>query len=376
MEVSFGVIVGGVRSMSVKQFRFYQSEVPNSRVRLSFFPQLRFFAVLALLALWSVQAAAQCYVYVPTHKSNSVAIIRTGTNQVEYVVPVQVQPLAAAAMPNPSFPGYSNIVYVTNSGWFLGSNSVSVIDLNSGNGTTGPAVVATIPVGRFPIGVAFTPNGAFAYVVNDGDNSVSVIDTTLRAVVATIGVGASPWGVRFTPDGAYAYVTNQASNDVSVINTATKVVAATVPVGNNPDGLAVTPDGAFVYVENYLSNSVSVISTATNSVVNTIAVGTRPIDIAILPNGASAYVVNDGDNDVSVINIATNGVTGTISVQSNPRGIAISPAGGFAYVSNRVSNTLSVIDTNTNSVAATVSGVALFPEGVAVAGIQSGDGCG
>jgi YVTN family beta-propeller protein len=57
---------------------------------------------------------------------------------------------------------------------------------------TGPAVVATIPVGHFPIGVAFTPNGAFAYVVNCSDNTVPVIDPTQRTVVATIGVGAGP----------------------------------------------------------------------------------------------------------------------------------------------------------------------------------------
>jgi DNA-binding beta-propeller fold protein YncE len=40
--------------------------------------------------------------------------------------------------------------------------------------------MATIPVGNFPIGVAFTPNGDFAYVVNSNANSVSVIDTATR----------------------------------------------------------------------------------------------------------------------------------------------------------------------------------------------------
>jgi len=63
--------------------------------------------------------------------------------------------------------------------------------------------------------------------------------------------------VAVTPNGAFAYVTNQGTNDVSVISTATNAVVATIPVGSNPLGLAITPDGAFAYITNYLSNNVS-----------------------------------------------------------------------------------------------------------------------
>src|SRR4029077_17311696 len=119
-------------------------------------------------------AAAQCHVYVPTHKSNSVAVIDTTVDRVVAVIPVQIQPLAVAMTPNGSF------AYVTNSGWMFGSNSVSVID------TASNTVVTTIPVGSFPVGVAITPNGAFAYVANFNSNSVSVINTTTNTVTGTI----------------------------------------------------------------------------------------------------------------------------------------------------------------------------------------------
>jgi YVTN family beta-propeller protein len=69
----------------------------------------------------------------------------------------------------------------------------------------------------------------FAYVTNRGSNSVSVIDTASNTVVATIPVGAFPEGVAITPDGTRAYVTNE-SNTVSVIDTATNTVVATIPV--------------------------------------------------------------------------------------------------------------------------------------------------
>jgi YVTN family beta-propeller protein len=75
----------------------------------------------------------------------------------------------------------------------------------------------------------------FAYVVNSGDGTVSVIDTATNTVVGTpIPVGREPFGVDVTPDGKHAYVANRGSNSVSVIDTATKMVVATVAVGMFP----------------------------------------------------------------------------------------------------------------------------------------------
>jgi len=81
----------------------------------------------------------------------------------------------------------------------------------------------------------------FAYVTNRGSNSVSVIDTASNTVVATIPVGAFPEGVAITPDGTRAYVTDFVSNTVSVIDTATNTVVVTIGVGLFPTGAAITP---------------------------------------------------------------------------------------------------------------------------------------
>jgi YVTN family beta-propeller protein len=116
--------------------------------------------------------------------------------------------------------------YVTNNG----SNTVSVID--TGNNT----VVATIPVGFLPFGIAITPDGTRAYAANESSNTVSVIDTATNTVIATIPVGQTPFGVAITPDGTRAYVTNLNTNTVSVIDTATNIVIATIPVGLAPEG--------------------------------------------------------------------------------------------------------------------------------------------
>ena len=58
--------------------------------------------------------------------------------------------------------------------------------------------------------------------------------------------------------GPYAYITNQYDNTVSVINTVTNTVTATIPVGNTPIGIAINPAGTRAFVANSVSGNVSV----------------------------------------------------------------------------------------------------------------------
>src|SRR5258708_6750122 len=114
-------------------------------------------------------------------------------------------------------------------------------------------VSASIPVGSGPVAVAITPDGTRAYVVNEGDSTISVIDTVTNTVVGSpIGVSI-PRGSLFqadlavTPDGGHVYVAG--GPIVTAIATATNTVSTTisgVPPGSL--GLAITPDGASVYV--------------------------------------------------------------------------------------------------------------------------------
>jgi YVTN family beta-propeller protein len=52
------------------------------------------------------------------------------------------------------------------------------------------------------VGVAITPDGTHAYVTNFRDTTVSVIATATNTVVATIPVGSGPAGVAITPSPA------------------------------------------------------------------------------------------------------------------------------------------------------------------------------
>ena len=217
----------------------------------------------------------------------------------------------------------------------------------------------------------------FAYVTNELDDTVSVIDTATNDVVDTdsgtpgeqnIPVGDFPQGVAITPDGSRAYVANKGDGTVSVIDTNTNMVDDTVilPALSGPFAVAVTPDGTRLYVTNEFSDTVSVIDTATNSVIADpggdgtpdITVGTSPQGVAITPDGRRAYVANGGSGTVSVIDTdpsspGFNTVVDTVTVGSDPFGVAITPDGSRAYVANNGADTVSVIDTATNALADT-----------------------
>jgi YVTN family beta-propeller protein len=269
--------------------------------------------------------------------------------------------------------------YVINDGNF----TVSVID------TASNTIATTIPVDD-PSAVVITPDGTHAYVTSRSENTVFVIDTAKNAVVATIAVGSFPSGVAITPDGTrpsgrddrrhqpLAYVTNEIDNTVSVINAVSNTIVATIAVGNEPIGVAFTPDGTLAYVTNTNDNTVSVIDTARNKVVATIPMGNAPVAVAITPDGTDpyerdnhrhqplAYVTNSADNTVSVIDTASNTVAATIPVGNQPIGVTITPDGSnpyehddhrdqlLSYVTNFADDTVSVIDTASNKVVATI----------------------
>src|ERR1700716_706700 len=103
-----------------------------------------------------------------------------------------------------------------------------------------------------------TTPGRFIYVTNQLATTLSVIDGSNYTVVATVPVGTSPAGVAVSPDGRYAYIAVGGDDAVSVFNPATNTIASTValPAGSSPSGVALRPDGQFLYVADGGSNSV------------------------------------------------------------------------------------------------------------------------
>jgi YVTN family beta-propeller protein len=230
--------------------------------------------------------------------------------------------------------------------------------VNNGDNTVTPISLASytagtpIAAGNGADAIAVAPGGARAYVVDLGSSSVTPINTENDTAGPQIAVGADPFAIAITPNGATAYVVNNGDNTVTPINLATNTAGTPIAVGSFPDSIAITPDGSTAYVTNPGDNTVTPINTSTNTAGPPIVVGSGPQHVAITPDGDTAYVANLGGT-ITPIDTATNTAGAAISVGSNPS-IVISPNGATAYVLSG-SNTLTPIDTATNVAGAPIS---------------------
>src|SRR5438093_565002 len=116
-------------------------------------------------------------------------------------------------------------------------------------------VVATVPVGSVPEGVAYDSAKGEVFVTNLVDGTVSVISDSTNAVVATMPVQSGPIGVAYDSVRGEVFVASVGFNTVSVISDSTNTIVALVPVAG-PQGVAYDSAKDEVFVANSLSNTV------------------------------------------------------------------------------------------------------------------------
>ncbi len=141
----------------------------------------------------------------------------------------------------------------------------------------------------------------YIYVANSGDNTVSVINGASNAVVATIPVGTTPKGVAYNPTNNKVYVTN--TTTTSVIDPNTNTVVTTIPSAGGCD-VVVNPNTNKIYVAN---GGLTIIDGATNTVVGSASSGGQHCMLSINPttnmiyggNGNYLQIINGNDNTVT-----------------------------------------------------------------------------
>lgn len=223
-------------------------------------------------------------------------------------------------------------------------------------------VISTINVGQRPTGTAISPDGEKVYITNQFNNSISVISTLTNKVISNISLkNGAPTGIAVSPDGKSLYVVNLGLNTLSVLDATSGNVISTIAVGGYPVGVVVSPDGSNVFVTNSSNNITDYNTVKGNS--TTIAVAKGPYEVAVSPDGTRLYATNSGGNMVTVIDVLRGAILTTIPVGTNPEGLAISPDGSTLYVANESSGNVSVINTGINKVVTTI-GVGSQPIGI------------
>jgi YVTN family beta-propeller protein len=68
--------------------------------------------------------------------------------------------------------------------------------------------------------VHWSPDGRYAYVVNNGSNSLSVIGADTLRVTAVLRTGRAPTAIAVVPDGSKGYVSNRKDKSLTVVRLA------------------------------------------------------------------------------------------------------------------------------------------------------------
>jgi YVTN family beta-propeller protein len=268
------------------------------------------------------------------------------------------QPAGVALYENAQDPT-KNRAYVINQY----DKTVSVIDTNP-NSATFNKVVGTIKVASTPSDIAVNSTGTRAYVTMKGNASVAVIDTAALKVidvnpststVDSIRVGSTPTGIAISKDNSRLYVTNGGGSTVSVIDTATNKEISRITVGSQPSGIAYFEDQSGqqkkLYVTLRYADSLAVVDlnnpTAKPALIK---VGDSPREVVLNSDGSRAYVTNY-DGTVSVVDTAAKAQLAKIVTggpKYQPAGVAIDADRGLIYVANG-KDTVSVINAKTNT---------------------------
>ncbi len=267
------------------------------------------------------------------------------------------------------------------------NNEVVVMD-------TDGSIVARIGVGSQPHDIAVSPNQRYVVTANQGDGTVSVIDTASLKNIKTVKTGKGAHGVVFSFDGNFIFVANSQEDTVSIVETNNFTEQTKISVVGYPEYIGATPDGKYIFTTNLGgSGSVTVIINAGfgSRVYKTFNPGVDPHGWAVSPDGTKIVIANlggdvtyffdsqtfdeiehintgsttefvafRGNNElwvaniksryVSVVNVETKTVVDGIMVGEMPHGISFSYDGGLAFVPLYKSGRVVVIDSDTKSV--------------------------
>jgi YVTN family beta-propeller protein len=228
------------------------------------------------------------------------------------------------------------------------------------------AVVATVPVGSYPSGIAIEPSSGVLYVTNRDSNTVSVLTPSADgpAVTDELPVGVSPIGVAAEPQGGRVYVANQGSSAISLVDIASGGAFGEVILDGSPYGVAVHPVSRHVWVT-LEDGRVAVVDPSAQAVLGTVDVGPNPRELVWNSSDEAFYVASQGSDSVGVIDADSRTVTGSITVGENPAGVAVDPSDGTVYVANVLGDSVSVIEPGTQRVAETIP-VGINPAALAV----------
>lgn len=159
--------------------------------------------------------------YLATSGNSTMTVVDTKSLEV-------TQTFAVGAKPRGLAVGGENgeIAYVSNKG----DGTLSIINVLQGQ-------VTTVPVGKGIHALRVSPDSSTVYAALSNENAVAVIDGASGELRQTILVGAKPEQLDLSADGAWLFVSNNGDATLSIIDLIRGTVVHTIAVGKGAYGV-------------------------------------------------------------------------------------------------------------------------------------------
>lgn len=217
--------------------------------------------------------------------------------------------------------------------------------------------------------VALSGDRPRAFVTNQAEDLVSVIDILTQRVARYINVGRlpdrtsppeAPHNIALSPDRRFFYVNLIAAGAVEKYDATTLTKISSVDVGLSPAQIAVTSDGSTLYVSNFdltlQQRFISRVNTSSGQRTDIETGGLAPHGVTLSLDERFVYTSNSASDDISEIELATGEVTRIIPIvpgaalqpgtpaRHEPYQSVLTRDGRLLYVTCRASSQVRVVD--------------------------------
>lgn len=207
-------------------------------------------------------------------------------------------------------------------------------------------VVNAIATDPEPSGLVLDQLRTRAYVAAARDDSVTVIDVFNMRIINRLKLNFKdhPVWLELTSDGRKLVSVNQGSNTVSIIDAQSMTEIDRVEVGEKPSSAVMDPTGLKAYVLNTRSKTISVVDLTQRRLAVTIAVGAAPLRGAFSRQGDKLYVISSDWPYITVIDRLRLAITQKIFIGTGAVSIRVDNQTGLIYVGKKIGAEISVID--------------------------------
>jgi YVTN family beta-propeller protein len=213
-----------------------------------------------------------------------------------------------------------------------GSDELAVIDAKT------LAIVARVPVGRYPDGLAYAASAGKIYVSDKEGHTESVVDVRTNRRIATIALGGAVGNSQYDPGSGQVFVNVEGTGELVEIDPARDRVVGRIrlPGAAGNHGLLIEPKRRLAFVACEGNDKLLVVDLRERKVRAGFAVAGEP-DVLAYDAGLGILYVATESGPVHLFRVGPEGVRklGEVRVGPNAHTVAVDPVSHEVYFTLR-----------------------------------------